>query len=103
MFCFLRNAFLSLTIIATSVVPSHAAGMTGGDGQYFFRYKTTSEVAYVPPEPEMKDITAFYVGGIGYEFSERLPMKPEWADDDWKIVKGSLPRGLAFNAKTLTF
>lgn len=102
MLSFLRNAFLSLSIIATSVVPSHA-GMSGGDGQYFFRYKDITPPAFVPPEPEMKDITAFYVGGIGYEFSERLPMKPEWADDDWKIVKGSLPRGLSFNAKSLTF
>lgn len=103
MFSFLRNVFLSLAIVATSVVPSHASGMTGGDGEFFFRYKTTLDQPYVPPGPEMKDITAFYVGAIGYDFSERLPMKPEWADDNWRIVKGSLPAGITFNAATLTF
>nr|WP_250807627.1 putative Ig domain-containing protein [Neorhizobium tomejilense] len=103
MLSFLRNVFLSLSIVLTSVAPSQASGISGGDGQYIFRYKTPMEAAHVPPEPVMKDITAFYVGGIGYEFSERLPMKPEWADDNWKIVKGSLPAGIIFNATTLTF
>ncbi|MBY3433464.1 hypothetical protein HFN89_04820 [Rhizobium laguerreae] len=94
-----QNAFLALTIATTSATPSFAAN----GGQYIFRYKTEMVEASQPPSPEMKDITAFYVGAVGYDFAERLPMKPQWADDAWKVVSGSLPDGITFNPGTLSF
>ncbi|MCS4089465.1 putative Ig domain-containing protein [Rhizobium sp. BK176] len=105
MFRFFQNSFLSLTLATTSISPSFASAMTGADGQFFFRYKTSLTEPYTPenPDPETKDITAFYAAGVGYEFSERLPMKPQWADDNWRVVGGALPRGLIFDPDTLTF
>lgn len=94
-----QNAFLAITLATTSITPSFATA----DSQYIYRYKTTMGESYQPPSPEMKDITAFYIGAVGYEFGERLPMKPQWADDAWKVVSGSLPAGISFNPDTLTF
>jgi hypothetical protein len=99
MFRFIQSVFLAATLATTSVTPSFAAT----DSQYIYRYKTPMTASYQPPTQEMKDITAFYVGAVGYDFSERLPMKPQWADDAWKVVSGSLPAGIFFNAATLSF
>ncbi|MCS4089464.1 Ig domain-containing protein [Rhizobium sp. BK176] len=93
------NALLALTLSVTSITPSFAAA----DNQYIYRYKTEMVEREQPTDPEMKDITAFYVGAVGYDFAERLPMKPQWADDAWKVVSGSLPKGISFNPDTLTF
>lgn len=82
---------------------AQASVMNGNPGQVFYRYKTPTLVAAVPENPQTKDITAFYVGGVGYEFSEKLPMKTEWEDDDWKVVNGTLPAGISFDPFTKTF
>lgn len=99
---FLQNAFLAFTLAATSIGPSFAAT----DAQFIYRYKKPTAGQYQPPvdpDPQMKDITAFFVAAVGDEFQERLPMKPQWIDDTWQVVSGSLPSGISFNPETLTF
>ncbi|MCZ7860790.1 putative Ig domain-containing protein [Agrobacterium salinitolerans] len=83
---------------------AQASVMNGNPGQIFFRYKTPILVASLPDDNhQTKDITAFYVGGVGYPFSEKLPMKSDWQDDDWRIVSGTLPDGISFDSSTQTF
>lgn len=94
--------FLSALLIAAQL-STPAAAYEVSQNQFFFRYKTVATSVETPPEPQTKDITAFYIGGVGKSFSEKLPMKPQWADDEWRITKGRLPAGLSFNSKTLTF
>jgi alpha-tubulin suppressor-like RCC1 family protein len=78
--------------------------MVGDNGTYFFRYKDLGIEEASLPEPENKDVTAFFVGGVGFEFSELLPLKPEWQDDRWSVLPGSaLPPGISFNSGTRTF
>jgi hypothetical protein len=81
-----------------------AAAFSISDGQYYFRYKTS--ISAVPSNDDdsvSKDITAFYIAGVGEDFSEKLPMKPQWEDDAWSVVGGSLPAGISFDPSTLTF
>lgn len=83
---------------------AQASVMNGNPGQVFFRYKTPILVASLPDDNhQTKDITAFYVGGVGYEFSEKLPMKAEWEDDSWQVTSGTLPDGITFDSHTKTF
>jgi hypothetical protein len=94
------KTFLALTIAAAGCGPA-AAGMS--NGTLYFRYKQ-QDIKFVPPSTEEKDVVAFFIGGIGYAFSEELPLKPEWQDDNWRIKIGSaLPAGLSFNPVTRTF
>jgi hypothetical protein len=95
------NTLLATTIALSAVAPARA-DIDGTAGRYFFRYKTLSFSDVKVPEVT-KDITAYYVGGVGFEFSEKLPMKSDWAEDSWRIVSGKLPSGLSFDAATLTF
>ncbi|MBY3433860.1 hypothetical protein HFN89_06825 [Rhizobium laguerreae] len=94
------SVLLALSMAANLTAP--AAGQATGE-TYFFRYKTTMASAEVPSEGQSKDIVAFFVGGIGIAFDERLPLKPEWEDDDWVIKKGALPDGITFDAATRSF
>ncbi len=93
------SSILSAAILLSS---ANAYAISGDEGQFFFRYKagfTSSEV----PNTQSKDIVAYYVGGLNREFSEKLPMKPQWANDDWRVTKGNLPDGISFNNVTFTF
>lgn len=95
-----RKLFFALSVSAVSLGIAHA--MTIDEGQFFFRYKAS--IAYNQGEETSdKDITAYYVGGVGKAFSEKLPMKPEWEDDNWSVVAGTLPEGITFNSATRTF
>ncbi|MNU37780.1 putative Ig domain protein [compost metagenome] len=96
------NALLAGAMIASSVGPSQAA-MFGSHGEYFFRYKDPVFKSASDNGLESKDVTVFYVAGVGFPFDEILPLKPEWQDDDWRIVSGSLPDGISFNAATRSF
>ncbi|TLX17111.1 putative Ig domain-containing protein [Rhizobium sp. MHM7A] len=96
-----KKLLTSFLIAAHLVNPAFA--FDAGSGSYFFRYKSNVSQADVVPEPQTKDITAYYIGGAGKIFSEKLPMKPQWADDSWRITKGNLPSGLSFDPATLTF
>lgn len=103
MFTKFRNSFLAAVIAFTSAVPVQSAGMVGENGTYYFRYKNPIEQVRLP-DPENKDVTAFYTGGVGFDFSELLPLKPQWQDDTWRVLPGStLPAGITFNSGTRKF
>lgn len=93
------SVLLSLSIAANIAAPvtGHASGET-----FFFRYKTDLNESQLPGEGQSKDIVAYFVGGVGIAFEEKLPMKAEWEDDNW-VVKGTLPDGITFNPATRTF
>jgi alpha-tubulin suppressor-like RCC1 family protein len=78
--------------------------MVGENGIFYYRYKSVNLEQVSLPEQENKDVTAFYTGGVGFEFSELLPLKPEWQDDTWFVLPGSpLPDGITFNSATRKF
>jgi hypothetical protein len=93
---------IASTLISFGLIINPVAAMSGTEGQYFFRYKSGVETTN-SDDVSLKDITAFYVGGVGQSFSEKLPMKPQWEDDRWEVSSGTLPHGVTFNASTLTF
>jgi hypothetical protein len=92
-----------IAFLVSVQVAGPAAAYSIDDGQFYFRYKVGAETSEENPDSQTKDITAYYIGGVGRAFSEKLPMKPQWEDDNWKITKGSLPTGLSFNPSTRTF
>ena len=100
----IRNTFLAIVVASTGIVPADAAGLSGEYGKYLFRYKAP-EMSYTPPaEPEAKEVSAYFVGAVGQEFDELLPLKPEWQDDTWRVASGyMLPDGIAFDAGTRAF
>jgi hypothetical protein len=94
----------SLFLAACLASPSHAT-ISADQGQFIYRYKDGTVIVdeAAPTEAQRKDITAFYVGAVGFPFSERLPMKPQWVDDAWVVSSGTLPEGITFDPATLTF
>jgi hypothetical protein len=96
-----RRSLSALLILTQIVAPASALSLS--DGQFYFRFKSGVQEQVIPDDSTSKDITAFYIAGLGEDFSEILPMKAEWENDDWQIVKGSLPSGISFNSSTLTF
>ncbi|NTF17878.1 hypothetical protein G6L37_05645 [Agrobacterium rubi] len=85
---------------------AHAAPMNlspSNEGHYFFRYKVGNDLVKAGNPLETKDIVAYYIGGVGFEFSEKLPIKPQWLGLTWKVVKGSLPDGIKFDNTTRIF
>lgn len=96
------RTFLAAAVALTSITPATAMMIDGTDGTIYYRYKSPEMASLVNPPSISKDITAFYVGGVGLDFSEVLPMRPEWQDDNW-VVKGQLPEGITFDAATRTF
>jgi hypothetical protein len=101
MFRKLISLISAAALFLGSVIPA-GADMTGVPGAVYFRYRDISLVNSVPT-PVSKDVTVFYVGGLGLAFSELLPLKPEWENDSWRVVSGTLPQGLTFNSATRTF
>lgn len=103
----LAQKFLIATVaLSIAAPPPSIAAVIGTPGQVIYRYK--DEVMKDPVEPgdntEAKDIVAFYVGALDFDFNERLPMKAEWADDNWGISPAfTLPDGISFDPRTLTF
>ena len=97
------NSLLAATILLTSVAP--ASAIQGHNGELFFRYKDPVFVSRSGggSETESKSVTVFYVAGVGFPFEELLPLKPEWQDDNWRVVSGNLPDGIEFDAATRTF
>lgn len=95
-----RRIFAAVLVFAQAVYP--AAAYKIADGQYYYRYKT-GVASSQSDDTQSKDITAYYIAGVGEAFSEKLPMKPQWEDDNWEVVGGSLPSGISFNPSTLTF
>jgi hypothetical protein len=93
-------ATLATVMVSASV--SQAASVDPAAGTYFFRHKLATSSTPTDTDTS-KDITAFFVGGVGYGMDERLPMKPDWEDDAWSVTRGLLPDGISFDSKTRTF
>lgn len=91
-----------LSIVMSLAIVTNALAMSPTDGQFFFRYKS-GFMTSTNPSTSSKDITAYYIGGVGEAFSEILPMKPQWEDDNWVITSGTLPTGISFDSATRTF
>lgn len=97
---FARNLILSAVIaLQPALVWATPAGLQ--DGTLYFRYRDQVSAAQ-PIDPVSKDIMAFYVAGVGVEFSERLPLKPQWEDDTW-VFTDPLPEGIVFDQATRSF
>jgi hypothetical protein len=96
-----------LSITLATAIATQAAATDFSGGQFYFRYRVlTTDSAPVdnPDDPsQAKDITAFFIGSVGDAFSEKLPMKSDWEDDNWQVVEGSLPGGISFDSSTLMF
>lgn len=107
-----RRALAGLLVFAQ--LSSPVAALSLEDGKFFFRFQSGSQpISFPGTQPggeeipdndtDSKNITAFYIAGVGEEFAEPLPMKAEWENDKWQIVKGLLPDGITFNPSTLMF
>ena len=98
-----RKTLISLLVLANSFTTVYAAG--SDTRSFLFRYKVGFETNTVQPEDDLasKTITASFVGGVGFAFSEKLPLKPEWEDDLWQVDAGQLPDGVQFKTDTQTF
>ncbi len=98
-----------LTVAAAGILASpaaHAAPLdfnASPDGNYYFRYKGGDDLLKAGKPIDAKDIVAYYIGGVGFSFSEKLPIKPQWLGLTWKVVKGALPDGIKFNNATRIF
>lgn len=98
------RVLVAAAVFLNSFIPSYA--YDAGDGLYYFRYKSGISRVQIPPVDDdwaSKTVTASFVGGIGVEFHETLPLKPEWEDDAWRVDSGSLPQGISFNPTTRAF
>ncbi|MCV9964074.1 putative Ig domain-containing protein [Pararhizobium sp. BT-229] len=94
----IQSSILAIAVAVNGVFPAQA--MTYDGGTYFFRHKASFDVT---APAEAKDVSATFVGGVGYSFSQALPLKSSWSDDDWSISSGTLPDGISFNRSTKTF
>jgi hypothetical protein len=96
------SSLAAISLLTSCITPSLASEISGADGTYFFRYKS-GFVAVDEAGQQGKDVVAYFVGGVGFDFSETLPLKPEWEDDNWAVTSGTVPEGLTFNPATRTF
>lgn len=97
------NSFFAISLLATS--SSAAATPVDLQGnQFWFRYKENVRYeAVIEDDLASKTINATFVGGVGLDFIERLPVKPEWEDDNWLVEDGDLPEGVSFDRSTFAF
>lgn len=97
---FWGRALIAASLVANTVVSSTAMA---ADQQYFFRYKTVVSDGNVDPGlPQEADITARFVGVVGFPFSEKMPLVAGKTFSSWKITSGTLPEGLTFDTATGT-
>lgn len=107
MFEKLRSLFL-VALLAPSLVaaiPSAAPAEVDLSGSsFYYRYKAGTEMEQNANPIEAKDIVAFFMGGVGLAFEEKLPIKPKWIGLTWKVVGDtSLPAGIIFDNATRIF
>lgn len=89
--------FATMTTIETS-----ASDMD--NGTLYFRYRTSSEMVQKVDPIESKDIVAFFMGGVGVPFEEKLPVKAKWIGLKWKVVgSNAFPKGITFDNSTRLF
>jgi hypothetical protein len=94
------NTLRLMTALATALAPM--SGYAADPEKYFFRHKTIVDHV-APPAEQNKDINAFFAGGVGVPFDQKLPMRADWEDDSWNVSSGNLPAGLSFDPDTLSF
>jgi hypothetical protein len=94
----IQASIVAISVALNGIIPAQA--MTYDGGQFFFRHKASFDVT---APAEAKDISATFVGGVGFAFSQALPLKSSWSNDDWTITSGTLPDGITFNKATKTF
>jgi hypothetical protein len=98
----LLSVLLSSVLLVQTAAPASAA-VSGDGGHFIYRYKDGVAIATPGPDTQEKDIVAYYIGGVGFNFDQALPMKPEWQDDTWSVVSGTLPDGIEFDPATRRF
>lgn len=95
----LTNFALAASIVATSSLPVHAES-------YVFRHRLPISDAPVTPEEPGEvdpgygignDITVFFAGAIGYEFSKVIPVATKDVVE-WRKSKGAYQPGLSLDA-----
>jgi hypothetical protein len=90
--------FLSAAILMSGLSNSLA------EDRYYFRFPSNSLAGSFDNEaPISKNISAYFIAGLGKQFSQQIPMKAEWEDNNWVIVDGMAPVGISFNPATRTF
>lgn len=94
-----------LAPIMFATVPTTAATAPNLEqGTLYFRYRTSSEMVQKVDPIESKDIVAFFMGGVGVEFEEKLPVKAKWIGLKWKVVGSNpFPKGITFDSSTRLF
>jgi Putative Ig domain. len=99
-----------ISLMALSIaLPTNAASFD--NGTFFYRYKPVALQALPDngnPDPDddsstKKDIVAHFVAGLNVPFSQAIPMKSAWEDNNWVIVDGTLPPGVTFDSASRTF
>jgi hypothetical protein len=107
MFDKIRRLLLAATLAPLMVASLPAASPAEVDlsgSNFYFRYRAGGEMVENTTPIEAKDIVAFFMGGVGLEFSEKLPIKPKWIGLTWKLVDGTtLPKGIKFDNATRIF
>ncbi|WP_166096788.1 putative Ig domain-containing protein [Rhizobium flavescens] len=89
-------------VLSASIALPPAASAQMDDGTFYYRYKFM--VAANDDSGEYaKDITAYFVAGVGLDFAELLPLKGKWERDTWTVVSGTLPEGISFDPVTRKF
>lgn len=97
------RSFISLVVTFSMLSSGFAnANIIGKNGEVFFRYDTGQERAteVPPPSHQTSDITAHFVGVVGFPFSEKIPLVPGKTITSWSLISGSIPRGLSFDPST---
>lgn len=107
MFAKIRSLFLAallapMLVAAVPVVSPAETDLSGSN--FYFRYRAGGEMSQPGNQIEAKDIVAFFMGGVGLDFEEKLPIKPKWLGLTWKVVGDvALPKGITFDNATRTF
>lgn len=91
------NVLLALTLVVGSVSPSYAAG--GSDGTFYFRSgaQLISSGIQDPGSNYETDITARFVGVVGFDLAEKIPPIAGKTVQRWEIIDGAVPAGVVFN------
>ena len=98
----LTAMFAAAMVIVGTV--AHAA-MTARDGELFFRYRggPNGAAAVDPVTPYDADVTARFVGVVGFTFAEKIPLVPGKTVKRWEVVDGDIPAGVTFDGTTGEF
>lgn len=88
-----------MAFVVCSLTSASAAG--GGDESFYFRYGAhliSDEPAQEEPVADYDaDITARFVGVVGFDLSEKIPLIPGKTIRRWQIVDGTVPAGVSFD------